>query len=137
MASTHVNLLFDAIGTRWEIETREPLPAEVRDAVLERARRFDATYSRFRPDSLVTRVAAAPEGDRFEFPDDSIGLFDLYDRLVAATDGGIDPLVGRDLELLGYDATYSLKPAARRAPASASERDRGGSPTSSATAPPW
>ena len=39
-------------------------------------------------------------------------MFDLYDDLVAATDGAIDPLVGQALELLGYDATYSLTPGA-------------------------
>jgi thiamine biosynthesis lipoprotein len=69
------------------------------------------TYSRFRPDSLVSRVAAAPTGGRFEFPEDSIALFDLYNRLGTATDGAVDPLVGRQLELLGYDPTYSLTPA--------------------------
>ncbi|MFC7754091.1 FAD:protein FMN transferase [Tsukamurella soli] len=37
-------------------------------------------------------------------------LLDLYDRLVAATGGAVDPLVGRDLELLGYDAGYTLVP---------------------------
>jgi thiamine biosynthesis lipoprotein len=35
-------------------------------------------------------------------PEDSIALFGLYDRLVAATDGAVDPLVGRQLELFGY-----------------------------------
>jgi thiamine biosynthesis lipoprotein len=103
---------FDAIGTRWCIDTDEPLSGEVRDRILDRIRRFDLTYSRFRPDSLVARVAAAPAGGRFEFPEDSVALFDLYDRLVAATDGAVDPLVGRQLELLGYDPTYSLTPAA-------------------------
>jgi FAD:protein FMN transferase len=102
---------FDAIGTRWCIDTEEPLGGEVRDRILDRIRRFDRTYSRFRPDSLVAQVAAAPAGGRFEFPEDSIALFDLYDRLVAATDGAVDPLVGRQLELLGYDPTYSLTPA--------------------------
>ena len=38
-------------------------------------------------------------------------MFDLYDRLVAATNGAVDPLVGRQLELLGYDPAYSLTPA--------------------------
>ena len=102
---------FDAIGTRWCVDTDEPLRGEVRDRILDRIRRFDRTYSRFRPDSLVAQVAAAPAGGRFEFPEDSVALFDLYDRLVAATDGAVDPLVGRQLELLGYDPTYSLTPA--------------------------
>ena len=71
---------FDAIGTRWCIDTDEPLSGEVRDRILDRIRRFDRTYSRFRPDSLVAQVAAAPAGGRFEFPEDSVALFDLYDR---------------------------------------------------------
>ena len=50
---------FDAIGTRWCVDTDEPLRGEVRDWILDRIRRFDRTYSRFRPDSLVARVAAA------------------------------------------------------------------------------
>jgi len=102
---------FDAIGSRWCIDTDEPLRGEVRDRILDRIRDFDLTYSRFRPDSLVSQVAAALAGGRFEFPEDSVALFDLYDRLVAATDGAVDPLVGRPLELLGYDPTYSLTPA--------------------------
>ena len=102
---------FEAIGTQWEIETREPLGRPVAAAHPRADRRFDTTYSRFRPDSLVARVAAAPDGGRFDFPEDSVALFDLYDRLHAATGGAVDPLVGRDLELLGYDRTYSLTPA--------------------------
>ncbi|MFI5474433.1 FAD:protein FMN transferase [Streptomyces cacaoi] len=115
--------VFDAIGTRWRIDTREPLSGDVRGRVLERIRLFDTTYSRFRPDSLVSRIAAAQEGGSFEFPADSLALFDLYDRLVTATDGAVDPLVGRDLELLGYDATYSLTPAPEAV--LAAERARG------------
>lgn len=104
-------LTFEAIGTHWEIETHEPLGRRLQQRILERIQQFDATYSRFRPDSLVSRGAAAPDGGCFDFPDDSIALFDLYERLHRATGGAVDPLVGRDLELLGYDQTYSLTPA--------------------------
>ncbi|MFC4504491.1 MULTISPECIES: FAD:protein FMN transferase [Streptomyces] len=114
---------FDAIGTRWQIETAEPLSRDLRSRILHRIERFDTTYSRFRPDSLVTRIAAAPDGGRFEFPEDSLALFALYDRLHAATDGAVDPLVGRELELLGYDSTYSLTPAPDEV--RAAERARG------------
>jgi thiamine biosynthesis lipoprotein len=99
---------FEAIGTRWQIETPAVLDAPVRRAVLERVERFDATYSRFRSDSLVTAIAEHP--GRREFPDDAAELFGLYDRLATATEGAVDPLVGRDLELLGYDRDYSLRP---------------------------
>jgi thiamine biosynthesis lipoprotein len=105
-------LELDAIGTHWAIETREPLSDEVRARILARIGEFDVSYSRFRRDSLVSRVAAASKGGRFWFPDDAIPLFDLYDQLHVATAGGVDPLVGRDLELLGYDAGYSLTPVA-------------------------
>jgi FAD:protein FMN transferase len=108
-------LTFDAIGTRWEIETHEPLSPGTQEQILARVRRFDATYSRFRPDSLVARIAAAPAGGRFEFPDDAIALFDLYDHLHAGTGGAVDPLVGAELERLGYDAAYSLEPDQQRA----------------------
>ncbi|MEV7110987.1 FAD:protein FMN transferase [Streptomyces anulatus] len=102
---------FDALGTRWEIDTHEPVDDVLRGQILHRIDRFDAVYSRFRPDSLVSQIAAAPGGGRFVFPNDALGLFDLYDQLAALTNGAVDPLVGRDLELLGYDAAYSLTPA--------------------------
>lgn len=99
---------FEAIGTHWQIETPDALDPALRDAVLQRIAAFDAVYSRFRADSLVARIAEHP--GQHAFPPDSAALFDLYDRLVAATDGALDPLVGRELELLGYDASYSLRP---------------------------
>jgi FAD:protein FMN transferase len=101
----------DAIGTQWAIETRDPLSHEVRSRIRERTEEFDASFSRFRRDSLVSRVAMAAKGGRFWFPNDAVPIFDFYDRLHAATAGAMDPLVGRDLELLGYDADYSLTPA--------------------------
>jgi thiamine biosynthesis lipoprotein len=115
---------FDAIGTSWEIETDAPLGGGLRRAVLRRVDEFDRSYSRFRPDSLVTQLAE--EAGSYVFPPDSIGLFDLYDRLVRATRGAIDPLVGRELELLGYDRAYSLVPAS---PAMRAQADAGGRPT--------
>ena len=102
---------FEATGTQWKIETDDPLDSQLQQYILDRIEQFDATYSRFSPDSLVSCVADAPNGGCFNFPDDSIALFDLYDRLHKATGGAVDPLVGRDLECLGYDSTYSLTPA--------------------------
>lgn len=101
---------FESIGTQWEIETHEELDHGLKQRILKRVNQFKTTYSRFRQDSLVTRMATAPEGGCFEFPDDSISLFALYDKLYTASGGAVDPLVGRDLELLGYDRTYSLTP---------------------------
>ena len=100
---------FEAIGTQWEIDTHEPLDRRLQQRILERIHQFDTVYSRFGADSLVSRVAA-PHGGCFDFPNGPVALYDLYDRLHAASGGTVDPLVGRDLELLGYDRTYSLTP---------------------------
>ncbi|WP_066267345.1 FAD:protein FMN transferase [Hydrogenophaga palleronii] len=102
--------VFDAIGTRWAIEAPRSIAPPLRQSILARAEAFDATWSRFREDSLVSEIARAERGGRFLFPEEASRLFDLYDGLHAATAGAVDPLVGRDLEMLGYDRHYSLVP---------------------------
>jgi thiamine biosynthesis lipoprotein len=84
---------------------------------MERIEVFDRTWSRFRDDSLVSRIASTP--GTWEFPADAAALFDLYRRLYLATDGAVSPLVGRALEDLGYDRAYSLRPSGRSIPAPA------------------
>jgi thiamine biosynthesis lipoprotein len=106
---------FDAIGTRWQIETPQALDDGVRTHIEQRIADFDAVYSRFRSDSLITRIATEP-GGTFCFPPDAGALFDLYDRLAALTDGAVDPLVGHRLAELGYDSDYTLRPSRSAAP---------------------
>jgi thiamine biosynthesis lipoprotein len=105
---------FDAIGTRWRIDTPDQLSDSQRSAVDERIERFDRDWSRFRDDSLVTRIARSP--GRHRLPDDAGPLLDWYRELYDGTGGRVSPLVGRRLESLGYDATYRLTPAAELAP---------------------
>lgn len=105
---------FDAIGAPWAIDTVEPLTGELEAALLARIDDFDRTYSRFRDDSLVAEIAERP--GTFTFPPDAVPLFALYRGLYEATDAAVSPLVGRTIESLGYDRTYSLRPAAIAAP---------------------
>ena len=77
---------------------------------MDRIETFDRTWSRFREDSLVSRIATTP--GVHEFPDDAPALFDLYRRLYEATDAAVSPLVGTALESLGYDRAYSLRASA-------------------------
>lgn len=102
------SLRFEAIGTAWQIDTIDRLPEPLVARIHSRIDDFDRTYSRFRSDSLVSRIASEP--GVYRFPDDAAPLFDLYRRLYEATDGSISPLVGRALENLGYDRAYSLRP---------------------------
>ncbi|CAN5390091.1 FAD:protein FMN transferase [soil metagenome] len=103
---------FSAIGTEWQVDTDRPLSPELLGLIERRVEAFDRTYSRFRADSLVTRVAQSPGSFEFpasfEFPEDAPPLFDLYDSLFVLTDGAVTPLVGRSLEQLGYDRDYTL-----------------------------
>lgn len=108
------NWEFSAIGTQWWIGLFEPISAgklsSLRRAVAERIESFDKTYSRFRQDSLVSRIAK--QAGTYEFPEDSTALLELYKQLYVATDGAVTPLIGDLLVSAGYDATYSFRPKA-------------------------
>lgn len=97
---------FEAIGTRWEIETAEPLDAGVRADVEGLIGAFDRTWSRFRDDSLVSRLAAS--GGVVPAPADAAAMLEVYRELSDATDGAVNPLVGESLARRGYDAGYSF-----------------------------
>ncbi|MDH6180007.1 thiamine biosynthesis lipoprotein [Microbacteriaceae bacterium SG_E_30_P1] len=108
-------LSFEGIGTLWQVETAEPVVAEVGRRIRDRVDAFDLAYSRFRDDSLVSRLRAAPAS--VELPADAPRLFELYRKLYAATGGAVTPLVGASLERLGYDSAYRLTPAGAPVPA--------------------
>ncbi|MEJ7635055.1 FAD:protein FMN transferase [Aeromicrobium sp.] len=100
---------FEAIGTSWQIDTARPLAPGIAVAVTDRIDEFDAVWSRFRPDSVVSQIA--DRGGAWLLGEESRALLDLYVELYDATDGALTPLVGRTLSDLGYDATYSLRSA--------------------------
>lgn len=100
------NAAFSSLGTSWHIESdnlTDELVVEVRD----RIDTYDRTYSRFRSDSLVGRMAKSA-GD-YLFPSDLTPLLEVYQKLHRVTDGAVDPGVGSALESLGYDSEYSLR----------------------------
>jgi thiamine biosynthesis lipoprotein len=100
-------LVFEAIGTRWQIDSAVPVEPDLAQAVLDRIAGFDQTWSRFRSDSLVAEIAR--EAGSWDLGDDAPPLFGLYSRLADATDGAVSPFVGDALNHLGYDAFYSLR----------------------------
>ena len=106
---------FDGIGTRWDISTPRPLDASVRSRLLAIVERYDADWSRFRSDSIVSAMSRQP--GRFELPAEAAALGDLYRTLYGITNGAMTPLIGASLERLGYDAAYSLRPAGSALPA--------------------
>jgi FAD:protein FMN transferase len=101
------NWQFEAIGTHWSIETENKLNAVVQSIISDRIELFDATYSRFRDDSIVTAMAS--RAGVYEFPDDAAELMDFYRTLYDVTNGAVTPLIGSALVQSGYDKDYSFK----------------------------
>lgn len=110
---------FDAIGTRWEIVTESALSERHRGAVTDAVERFDAAWSRFRTDSVVSSLRGGGSADS---PPDTAVMLAAYRELSDATGGAVNPLVGAALESLGYDPAYTL--AAGTAQGSPSQWER-------------
>lgn len=103
---------FMAIGTHWVVDVYDApkncSEKEVFRIITERIDRYDRSYSRFRSDSVVHKMAKS-EGT-YTLPRDSQKLFAVYDSLYKQTQGKVSPLVGQIMADAGYDHTYSLKP---------------------------
>lgn len=99
-------LSFDAIGTRWHIETTTQLSVKTTDAVLLCIQAFDKKWSRFRKDSAIYSLRSSP--GKLSLDDDEYAMLKLYEQLYEASDGRISPLVGILLEAAGYDSEYSF-----------------------------
>lgn len=107
----HVAAFPEALGTGLLLHTDVALDDGLSNCIDMFISTYEAALSRFKDDSTVGRMRTATHGGTFDFPDWTSGLFCLYDRLFAATDGAIDPCVGEDLIRLGYDESYSFTTA--------------------------
>jgi thiamine biosynthesis lipoprotein len=103
---------FDAIGTHWTIDIYKNLPESELAGVLlkikERIAVFDKDYSRFRKDSLVTKMSEV--SGIYDLPKDAAKMFSMYKKLYDLTHGSVTPLIGQLISDAGYDAEYSLLP---------------------------
>ncbi|MEI8249338.1 MAG: FAD:protein FMN transferase [Candidatus Taylorbacteria bacterium] len=112
------HIIFTAIGTSWDIHILEYTTDSIvhlEKIVKKRISSFDHTYSRFNPDSLVTRISK--QAGVFEFPEDAEELFSLYRKLYDVTGGKVTPLIGDVLVGAGYDMSYSLQAKKHISPA--------------------
>ncbi len=102
---------FQAIGTTWRIDIFEELDvageAELLSRIKARIDAFDLAYSRFRPDSLVTKMSK--EAGTYELPLDADAMISLYHDLYIKTNGLVTPMIGDLISDAGYDARYSLR----------------------------
>ena len=101
----------EALGTHFTIVTwDEGYTEAIAEAVEQKIRAFDATYSRFIPTSLISTLRG--KTGTFAVPSELIELLRAYMKINQATEGKINPCIGETLESMGYDATYSFTEAA-------------------------
>jgi len=98
---------FEAFGTQWVIETDHEIESALKDTIQHEIEAFDKVYSRFRDDSLTSRVAK--KAGEYSFPSNAPKLINFYKNLYDLTDGKVTPLIGAMMVRAGYDATYSLQ----------------------------
>lgn len=113
-----------ALGTGIIISGSKPISQRVQKRIRAFIDDYERTLSRFREDSLVSRMARAEHGGDFEFPSWVQPLFAIYDDFYNATRGAFDACVGADLLALGYDNSVQFVPESA---GSASEDSGGGS----------
>lgn len=99
---------FDALGTEWRIDSTDEISYDIKRDIASRIEAFDRIYSRFRNDSLI--YAISHKVGVYQFPEQDVALFELYDTLFGLSGGRVTPLIGDTLVGAGYDRSYSLEP---------------------------
>lgn len=100
----------EAMGTVLNIKIYEELSEEKKKRIKELVENFtfwfDNTFSRFKKDSLVTKLSK--QKGIFNVPYELVEMLKIYKDFSELSGGIINPLIGRTLEDLGYDTDYSL-----------------------------
>ncbi|MFP1719818.1 FAD:protein FMN transferase [Gardnerella sp. Marseille-Q9185] len=99
-----------ALGTGIIISSSKPIPERAEQRIRAFVEEYESVLSRFRADSLVSRMARAEHGGEFEFPAWAGPLFALYSEFYDATRGAFDACIGADLLALGYNNSVQFVP---------------------------
>lgn len=102
---------YESMGTWWEISIWDSIDKkkfdELKAEVIQSSELFDKTYSRFKADSLVSKIAET--SGKFFVPLDFTKMLQWYIDLYLLSDKTISPFVGKVLSDMGFDENYSLK----------------------------
>lgn len=99
-----------ALGTGIIISSSVTIPQRVQKRIRAFIEEYESVLSRFRADSLVSRMARAEHGGEFEFPTWAQPLFAIYSEFYDATHGAFDACIGADLLALGYNNSVQFVP---------------------------
>jgi len=106
---------FFALGTKCMVQFAAEDQAQARAferSAVEWVQAFEAKYSRFRPDSLVSRINQAAGREWVEVDDDMERLLKLCDTLNFLTQGVLDPTALPLIRLWDYKAAHPVVPEA-------------------------
>lgn len=96
-----------ALGTVAELVLTDPDARVAGSRVLhDELDRMDLLASRFRPDSEIARLHRAG-GRQVRVSDELLETVAVALRAAEATDGAVDPTVGRAMERIGYDRDFA------------------------------
>jgi FAD:protein FMN transferase len=109
-------LVFPALGTRCEVQYAAPggdgQATAFEQAATKWVTAFEAKYSRFRPESLVSKINAAAGSEWVEVDAEMEGLLKLCDTLHFMTQGVLDPTTLPLIRLWDYKTANPRIPAA-------------------------
>jgi len=109
---------YQSMGTVWKVmiwgELSDSTWLSLQADILKQSQQFDQTYSRFIPDSLVSKLANTQ--GKVRVPRDLVNMLRIYCDFHELSGGRVTPLVGSTLSDLGYDSEYSLRPSAHVRP---------------------
>ena len=94
-----------ATGTTWHVHHSGGVSEAAARAVAAAVEKDEARWSRFRPDSDVSRISRAA-GTTVEVHPETVDLLSACRQWTAVTDGVFQPLVGTVLERWGYSAEH-------------------------------
>ena len=109
-------LSFPALGTNCEVQyvasEGDQQAAAFEHEAAAWVNAFEAKYSRFRPDSLISRINAAAGREGVEIDEETEALLNLCDTLFSMTQGVLDPTALPLIRLWNYKAEKPRIPSA-------------------------
>jgi thiamine biosynthesis lipoprotein len=109
---------FQAIGTTWNVDLENNLSKDeevvLLKKIMDRIAEFDTAYSRFRNDSIITKISE--KAGAYILPPDADKMVTLYKKIFDLTGGLVTPLIGQALVDLGYDSKYSFEVGSAKQP---------------------
>jgi thiamine biosynthesis lipoprotein len=102
-----MNLEFEALGTKWLIKSSNKPNQNLDIEILKKINDFENTFSRFNNNSLISNLKNIIGVCKVN--EDFTEILKIYFEFENLSEGKFTPLIGENLERIGYDRNYSFK----------------------------